>query len=201
LNNNCYSYIDQQIKHQDERQQVRKQKDNSTFVLVVGVLNERSEGLIWLSSGVILRNCKAHDNANDEPTKVTEVINIWFCYSDLNIEEQYQQYENYQCESLHGVGFAKSGPFNAQVCNLSTKSTNQLNFDQNTYVISNEPKNGSWSSNTIRHWIEDTWENNTTKGRNQIKGWDFPRPKPILKSWANDKRGQDIKSQVNETGM
>ena len=89
-----YSFFDDQIENQQKDEQVQEEHDQSTLVFEVCALEELNAALVPVSSLVVFCNRESHNNANDETTDVTQVVDVCLCYSYLKVEEQDHQDED-----------------------------------------------------------------------------------------------------------
>ena len=71
-----------------------------------------------VSALIVLGNRKAHDDSNNEASQVTQVVNVGFGQTYLDVEQKDQEDEDDQSEALHWVGLSQSSPFYAEISNL-----------------------------------------------------------------------------------
>lgn len=71
--------------------------------------------MLSLTTFIVFRNGETHDDSDDKTTKMTDVVDVSFSDSNLEIEKENQKDENDESKSLHWIAFSKSLPFNAQI--------------------------------------------------------------------------------------
>ena len=84
----CPSNINNKIENEEEGQQVAEQENHTALVFVVGPSHKIDEALWPVVSLVVFGDGEAHNNANNEPAEVTQVIDIGLGESDLDVEQQ-----------------------------------------------------------------------------------------------------------------
>ena len=112
------SHINDEVEDEQEGQQVAEQEDESTFVLVITTTHEIDESLRAIIALVVFCDCEAHYDTNNKSAKMAQVVHVRLRQTNLDVEEQDEQDEDYEGEALHWVRFAEARPLYYQVGDL-----------------------------------------------------------------------------------